>query len=114
VHAPVAQLVATLWASAQRELPVITAEGAYMGLVTAEALLRAAPEGPVGAVADPAAPTLAPGDLLETSGLLSGELFAAAVLSGGRVVGLVRAADAALVVQQLVQQSTPSAGRIRR
>lgn len=109
VLAPVAQLVATLWASAQREFPVTTAEGTYLGLVTAEELLRTAPERPVGTVADLAAPTLAPGDLLETSGLLSGELAAAAVLSGGRVVGLARAADAGLIAQRLLQHPMPSA-----
>lgn len=109
VDAPVAQLVAALSVGAQREFPVVTKEGAYVGLVTADALLETAPERSVGAVADRAAPTLAPDDLLETSGLLDGGLSVAAVISNGCVVGLARSADAALVVRHLLHQSAPSA-----
>ncbi|MGD9705941.1 MAG: site-2 protease family protein [Acidimicrobiia bacterium] len=107
-HVLVAQLTDTLWHSAQREFPVVTAQGTYIGLVTAAMLLRAAPGATVGDIADTAAPTLAPDDRLEASGLLDDELTAAAVVSAGRVVGLARATDAALVAQRLIQQAAGS------
>ena len=59
-------------------------------------------------------PALAADQPLETSGLLTGELTAAAVVSSGRVVGLARAADAALVAQQRIQRTVASTGQDRR
>jgi stage IV sporulation protein FB len=100
---PVEELVADLWRTAQREFPVVGADGACEGVVTADALLRAAPHARVGALADARA-VLAPDDPLETCGLLTGEIGAAAVVSGGQVVGLARAADTAAVVRQLLRQ----------
>ena len=64
-------------------------------------------------VADAAAPVLAPGDSLETSGLLGGALAAAAVVASGRVVGLARAADATLVAHRMLQQPMAAAGQDR-
>ena len=110
--APAAQVAETLWHDAQREFPVITTNGAYLGLVTAEELFRAAPGTTVGDVADTAAPTLAPDDPLETSGLLSGEPLVAPVISSGRIVGLARSADAELVVQRLIQKPVASGRRV--
>ncbi|RPI08552.1 MAG: CBS domain-containing protein, partial [Actinobacteria bacterium] len=95
---PVAQILGVMQTTAQRDFPVVTADGAYVGLVRAAVLLHAAPDARVVSVAD-FIPPLAAGDPLETSGLLSGELSAAAVVSDGRVVGLVRAADAVLLTQ---------------
>ena len=89
----VAQLLDVMSTTAQRDFPVVAADGAYLGLVRARVLLHAAPDARVRSVAD-SIPPLAPDDLLETSGLLDGELSAAAVVTDGRVVGLVRAADA--------------------
>ncbi len=89
----VAQLLGVMSTTAQRDFPVVAADGAYLGLVKARVLLHAAPDARVRSVAD-SIPPLAPDDLLETSGLLDGELSAAVVVTDGRVVGLVRAADA--------------------
>jgi Zn-dependent protease len=94
--------------SRQRELPVVDQAGTYVGLVTADALLSAPPGARVAEVTDVAAPTLAPGDLLESSGLLSG-LLAAAVVTDGRVIGLARSADAARVVERMVAQAGTAA-----
>lgn len=101
--APAAQVADELWRSAQRELPVVTATGEHVGIVTADDLLRAAAGVTVADIADIAAPTLDPDDVLETSGLLSGDLAVAVVVREGRVVGLARAADALLVAERLVQ-----------
>jgi stage IV sporulation protein FB len=95
---PVAHLLGVMRTTAQRDFPVVTADGAYVGLVRAAVLLHAAPDARAGSVAD-SVPPLAPGDPLETSGLLSGELSVTAVVTDGRVVGLVRAADAGLLTQ---------------
>jgi stage IV sporulation protein FB len=103
---PTAAVVEALWHGAQREFPVVTPQGGYAGLVSAQELLEAGPACQVGDVADVAAPTLSPDDAVETSGLLGGELAAAAVVSEGRVVGLARAADAVLVVRGLIGQSS--------
>jgi stage IV sporulation protein FB len=108
---PVGRVAETLWRGAQREFPVIDQAGMYVGLVSADQLLRAGAGAIVAQVADATAPVLAPGDSLEMSGLLGGEPVAAAVVTSGRVVGLARAADAALVVQRLVQQSAPGRSR---
>ena len=84
-------------ARAHRDFPVVALrDGAYLGLVRARMLLHAAPDARVRSVAD-SIPPLAPDDPLETSGLLDGELSAAAVVTDGRVLGLVRAADAELL-----------------
>jgi len=95
---PLAQLLGVMSTTAQRDFPVVAADGAYLGLVRASVLLHAAPDARVRSVAD-SIPPLAPDDLLETSGLLDGTLSAAAVVSEGRVVGLVRAADAELLTR---------------
>jgi Zn-dependent protease len=111
--ASVNELTSGLWSTAQREFPVVAADGTYVGLVSADALLRAAPHALVGAVAGRPA-VLSPGDSLENTGLLSGEVDSAAVVSGGRVVGLARAVDAALVVRQVLQRRPEPVGRGRR
>jgi Zn-dependent protease len=98
----------TLWRDAQRELPVVDGSGRYVGLVTASDLLGAAPGTTVNEVADATAPVLGPDDALETSGLLGGEVVAAAVVSSGRVVGLARAVDAGLVAQRTVGRGAPA------
>ena len=94
----VAQLLGVMSTTAQRDFPVVAADGAYLGLVRARVLLHAAPDARVRSVAD-SIPPLAPDDLLETSGLLDGELSVAAVVTDGRVVGIVRAADAELLTR---------------
>ncbi|MFZ6005224.1 MAG: site-2 protease family protein [Actinomycetota bacterium] len=104
-HMAVTRAVELLRRTAQRELPVVTAEGAYLGLVTARALLDADRDETVGDVMEVAAPTVRQEDLVEATGLLGGDLEAAAVLSGGRVVGLVRASDVVAVAQRLLQQA---------
>ena len=91
-----AQLLNVMSTTAQRDFPVTAPDGAYLGLVRSRVLLHGAPEVRVRSVAD-STPALAPDDLLETSGLLDGEVSAAAVVTDGRVVGLVRAADAELL-----------------
>jgi CBS domain-containing protein len=91
----VEQLLRVMSTTAQRDFPVVAADGAYLGLVRAGVLLHAAPDARVRSAAD-SIPPLAPDDPLETSDLLDGEISAAAVVTEGRVVGLVRAADAAL------------------
>jgi Zn-dependent protease/predicted transcriptional regulator len=97
---PVEELIAGLWSTAQREFPVVSADGSYVGVVTADAILGATSRAQVGAVAD-RPPALSPDDALASSGLLTGELGAAAVVRAGQVVGLARADDAALVARQL-------------
>lgn len=111
--AVVEELVAGLWRTAQREFPVVAADGTYVGLVSADALLRAAPRARPEAIADQ--PTvLSPDDPLETSGLLSGDVDVAAVTRDGRVVGLARAVDAALVVRQVLQRQAGPGSRSHR
>ena len=78
-------------ARAHRDFPVVASDGAYLGLVRARTLLHAAPDARVRSVAD-SSPPLAPDDPLETIGL-------PAVVSDGRVVGLVRTADAELLTR---------------
>jgi hypothetical protein len=107
---PTAVVVEALWHSAQREFPVVTEQGGYAGLVTAEALLAAPRGSTVADMTDTSAPTLEPDDEVETSGLLSGEIEAAAVVREGAVVGLARAADAELAARGLVDRRSAGAG----
>jgi Zn-dependent protease/CBS domain-containing protein len=101
--AQVEELFPGLWTTAQREFPVVAADGTCSGLVTADALVRAAPGDLAGSIVDRPA-VLSPDDPLETSGLLSGEVDAAAVADRGRIVGLARASDAELVLRRIVQR----------
>jgi Zn-dependent protease len=101
----------TLWRGAQREFAVVTPANAYVGLVSATALLDAERRATVGEVADQAAVQLSPGDPLEESGLLSGDVDVAAVVSEGRVVGLARSADATALAQRLLRASTATGRR---
>jgi Zn-dependent protease len=100
---PAAQAGRELWHGAQREFPVVGPGGDPAGVVTAAALLAATAEATVGDVADREAPTLGADDPLETSGLLGGDVAAAPVVEGGRVVGLARSADAMLLVQRVLR-----------
>lgn len=100
-----AAVAVDLWHSAQRDFPVVTVEGRYVGLVTVDRLFRAGPGEPVGALADRDAATLAPDDMLERSGLIDGTIGAATVLdAAGQVVGMARADDAARLVERLVRR----------
>ena len=101
----------TLWHSAQREFAVVTPAGAYAGLVSATALLDAEGRATVGEVVSPNAAHLSPGDPLEESGLLSGDVDVAAVVAEGRVVGLARSADAMALAQRLLRSSTAARRR---
>jgi Zn-dependent protease len=101
---PAGDAAASVWRGAQREFPVVTADGICVGLVTAGMLLDADPATPVGEIADTTAPVLSPDDPLEESGLLDRLPLAAPVVVGGAVVGLARSADAALVIEGLATQ----------
>jgi len=107
---PTSEASEDLWHSAQRDVPVIDGSSSYIGLVTAETLLRAPDGSIVAEVANTHAPVLAPDDPLETSGLLSGDVPAAAVVDAGHVVGLARAQDAALVTRELLRRPTGAVG----
>lgn len=95
-----------IWQHPQREFPVVDGAGAYVGLVTATKLLGATHGQTVGELTDPSVPTLAAADLVESTGLLSGDLPAAVVLRDGQILGLVRADDAALAARHLMEAST--------
>ena len=101
----------TVWHSAQREFAVVTPAGAYAGLVSATALLDAEGRATVGEVVSRDAAHLSPGDPLEESGLLSGDVDVAAVVAEGRVVGLARSADAMALAQRLLRSSTAARRR---
>jgi Zn-dependent protease len=101
---PAGDAAASVWRGAQREFPVVTADGICVGLVTAGMLLDADPATPVGEIADTTAPVLSPDHPLEESGLLDRLPLAAPVVAGGAVVGLARSADAALVIEGLATQ----------
>lgn len=106
--ARVARAAPALWHDAQRAFPVVSPDGAYVGLVTAENLLGHSAE-TIGDVADRTAPTLGPDDPLEASGLLTDGPRVATVVSAGQVVGLARAADAVLVAQRRALEPAPPA-----
>jgi Zn-dependent protease len=101
---PAARAGEALRRTAQREFPVVGADGGLAGVVAADDLVRAAPAAPVGDLAR-GAPVLRPDEPLETSGLLGGEVQAAPVVEGDRIVGLARGADVRLLVQQLLRTS---------
>jgi Zn-dependent protease len=86
--APAGPLARRLAAGSQRAFPVVTPDRRYLGLTSLDELARAGPGRCAGELTAPGAPTLAPDDLVEDSGLLDGRAATAAVLAGGRVVGL--------------------------
>lgn len=97
---PVADVVALERQTAQREFPVVSAAGAYLGMVPAPVLDAAPPLSPVGDHAL-AVPALRPDEDLEAAAERLGELRAAAAAveeEGGRVVGLLRMDDVAALL----------------
>ncbi len=92
---PVEVVAGWLTATAQREFPVVDDQGHYVGLLPADRAVRF--EGLAGEVALPLEP-VAPDDLLEEV-VMSGDASTRAVVSAGRVVGLLRQEDVMRLVQ---------------
>ena len=95
--------------TAQREFPVVGADGILLGVVTAADLVGARSTVPVADLAREA-PVLGPDDPLEASGLIGGDVALAPVVEAGRVVGLARDADVRLLLQRVLRASTRSDG----
>jgi Zn-dependent protease len=112
-QSPIGEAVDALLATSQKEFPVLAGDGAFIGLLTREAIIRAlrqnGPDQPVGEVATDAVPKIGATMSLEDAAKLLGESNAPAVAvhdRAGRFVGLVTAENLAELL--LIRKARPN------